>query len=153
MVTNLTIWLPNGLKKIAFILTRRGSSRSELQKIIRMAVCRNLENLENVGSNRKSVLRARRTRRPKIAKFQNFQNSNRYDQNALFMTLPFATLRQTGGRDHKHAYRCVQKKACRPNRGPIGGPPLGPKIQEKWNRRDVGPKWAFRIFQTHFPAN
>ena len=81
MVMNLTIWLPNGLKKIAFILTRRGESRSELQKIIWMAVCRNLENLENIGSNRKSVLRGRRTRRQKMAKFQSFQNSNRHDQN------------------------------------------------------------------------
>ena len=81
MVTNLTIWLPNGLKKITFILTRRGESRPELKKIIWMVVCRNLENLENIGSNRKSVLRARRTRTPKIAKFHFFQNSNRYDQN------------------------------------------------------------------------
>ena len=78
---NLTIWLPNRLKKIAFILTRRGESRSELQKHIWMAVCRNLANLKNIGSDRKSVLRARRTRRPKMATFQNFQNSNRYDQN------------------------------------------------------------------------
>ena len=50
-------------------------------KIIRMAVCRNLENLEHITSNRKSVLRARRTRRPKMAKRYNFQNWNRYDQN------------------------------------------------------------------------
>ena len=32
MVMNLTICLPNGLKKIAFILIRRGESRSELQQ-------------------------------------------------------------------------------------------------------------------------
>ena len=61
--------------------TSRGESRSELRKITRMAVCRNLENLENIGSDRRNVLRARRSRRPKIAKFQNVQNSNRYDQN------------------------------------------------------------------------
>ena len=60
------------------MLTRRGESRSALQKIIWMIVCRDLENLEDIGSDRKSVLRARRTRRPKMA---TIQNSNRYDQN------------------------------------------------------------------------
>ena len=39
------------------------------------------------------------------------------------------------------------------NSGPIWGRLLGPKIQEKWNQRDFGPKWVFRLFQTHFPAN
>ena len=46
-----------------------------------------------------------------------------------------------------------KKKACRPNRGPIGKLPLGPTIQEKYNQIYFDQILAFRIFQIHFPAN
>ena len=40
------------LKKIIFILTWRGESRSELQNIIWTSVCRALEKIKTVGTNR-----------------------------------------------------------------------------------------------------
>lgn len=55
MVMKLAIWLPNSLKKAGIVLTQWGNPRFDLQKIIWMSVCRDLEKLESISSDRKKM--------------------------------------------------------------------------------------------------
>ena len=102
-----------------------------------MAVCRDLENLENIGSDRKSVLRARRTRRPKMVqhqKKQKFRISIRSARNVGKVVIS----REMGLKNSKHPSRAkISLISFSLNFGTQEGspyrPPIGPLFTHKVN--------------------